>query len=276
MDNMKYSVLMSVYRKEKPEYLKESIESMLRQTISPDEIVLVKDGPLTTELDNVISEFKGLNNFKIVELKENVGLGKALNIGLRNCKNEIIARMDTDDISEPNRCEIQLKELVNNDKVCVLGTSVAEFIGSTDNIFAFKNVVQKHEQIIKKMKFRNPINHPTVMFKKQAVEAVGSYEHWLLNEDYYLWIRVAQKGFIFQNINEPLVKMRINNDTYLRRGGWNYFITQKKLFDYMLKCGFINLGEYVYNNIIRFGIRVIVPNKFRKLLYIKFLRKSVK
>lgn len=126
------------------------------------------------------------------------------------------------------------------------------------------------------MKFRNPINHPSVMFRKSDVLDVGSYVHWDLNEDYYLWIRMALKGYKFHNINEPLVKMRITNDTYLRRGGLKYFLTQKKLFDYMLKNGMINTFEYSYNNLIRLTIRVLIPNRVRKELYLKVLRKKYK
>lgn len=274
MNAFKYSVLMSVYCKEKPEFLKESIKSMLVQSITPDEIVLVKDGPLTGELDSVIDEFRSNELFKIVSLNENVGLGKALNIGLNECKNEIIARMDTDDISISNRCEKQLELFIKNEDLSVVGTAVAEFIDDPDNVIAYKEVKPTYRDIKYNMKFRNPLNHPSVMFKKSAVLKAGSYKHWFLNEDYYLWIRMIQQGFVFQNINEPLVKMRITNETYLRRGGWRYFITQKQLFDYMLKNGMINYFEYIFNNLIRLTTRVLIPNRMRKILYLKVLRKK--
>jgi glycosyltransferase involved in cell wall biosynthesis len=272
MNEMKYSVLMSVYHKEQPEYLRDSINSMLNQTIKPDEIVLVKDGPLTEALEKVIYEYKDNPILNVVELKENVGLGKALNIGLTKCRNEIVARMDTDDISEVERCEKQYKILISQN-VSVVGASVAEFIDDKDNIVAYKDVIENHSEIIQRMKYRNAINHPTVMFKKSEVISAGSYQHWFLNEDYYLWIRMILMGYKFMNMNEPLVRMRITNDTYLRRGGWKYFITQKKLFDYMLKENFINIMEYFYNNIIRFVTRLLVPNKLRKKLYLSLLRR---
>lgn len=275
MRNAKYSVLMSVYKNEMAQNLTESIESMLKQTILPSEIILVKDGPLTEELEKVISKYKNSKLFKIIELKTNVGLGEALNRGLKECENDFVARMDTDDISEPSRCEKQLVELNKTQEISVIGTSVVEFIGCSDNIVAYKDVEQNHEHILKTMKYRNPINHPTVMFRKKDVEEAGNYKDWLLNEDYYLWIRMAQMGFLFRNIKEPLVKMRITNNTYQRRGGWNYFIAQKKLYDYMLKGNFINIGEYFYNNSLRFFIRVLIPNSWRKKLYMKFLRKKL-
>lgn len=274
MNEMKYSVLMSVYHKEQPEYLRDSINSMLDQTVKPDEIVLVKDGPLTEALEKVIYEYMDNPILNIVELKENVGLGKALNIGLAKCRNEIVARMDTDDIADKNRCEKQLLRLNQNKEISVIGSIVGEFIGEPSNIIAYKDVLEDHEDIKNRMKYRNPLNHPSVMYRKRDVIAAGNYKHWFLNEDYYLWIRMLQKGFKFANIKEPLVLMRITDETYLRRGGWKYFITQKKLFDFMLKNKIINIFQYIYNNAIRFATRILVPNKVRKMMYLKMLRKK--
>lgn len=274
MNEMKYSVLMSVYHKEQPEYLRDSINSMLNQTVKPDEIVLVKDGPLTEELEKIIYEYKDNPILNVVELKENVGLGEALNIGLTKCKNEIVARMDTDDISKPERCEKQLLMLKQKEEVSVIGSVVGEFIGDLNNIVAYKEVLESHRAIKKRMKYRNPMNHPTVMYRKKDVITAGNYQHWFLNEDYFLWIRMLQKGFKFSNIKEPLVLMRITDETYLRRGGWQYFTTQKKLFDYMLKNKTINIFEYIYNNAIRFATRILVTNKVRKMMYLKILRRK--
>ncbi|WP_214744404.1 glycosyltransferase [Exiguobacterium sp. s189] len=274
MKNKRYSVLMSVYYKEKPIYLKESLESMLNQTIKPDEIVLVKDGPLTNELEQVINNYVHNSRLKVISIEKNVGLGRALNIGLENCSNEIIARMDTDDIAILDRCEKQLKILETNKEISVVGSGITEFIINPDNIIAYKEVKSTNGEIIKNMKFRNPINHPSVMFKKKDVMDVGGYKHFELNEDYFLWIRMSRKGYKFYNINEPLVKMRITNETYLRRGGIKYFKTQKKLFDYMLKNRMINIFEYLFNNCIRFILRVLIPNNIRKIIYLKILRKG--
>ncbi|KAF0819528.1 putative glycosyltransferase [Bacillus sp. ZZV12-4809] len=275
MNIFKYSVLMSVYYKEQPDYLRESIMSMLDQSIKPDEIVLIKDGKLTDELENVLNEFKDNQLIKIYSLEHNVGLGNALNFGVQKCKNELIARMDTDDISMKNRCELQLQLFTENKELSVIGSAVEEFINHPDNVMAFKEVKVENSEIRKQMKYRNPIIHPSVMFKKSDVLKAGNYEHWFLNEDYYLWIRMIQKGFVFKNINEPLVKMRINNETYLRRGGWDYFITQKRLFKYMLKNNLINSIDYIYNNSIRFVVRLMIPNSLRKLLYLRVMRKKV-
>lgn len=274
MSEMKYSVLMSVYHKEKPEYLRESINSMLNQSIEPDEIVLVKDGPLTNELEKVIGEYRDNTILNVITLEKNVGLGKALSIGLTKCRNEIVARMDTDDISKHDRCEKQLLRLKESKDISVIGSAVGEFIDESSDIIAYKVVLENHEAIGKRMKYRNPMNHPSIMYRKKDVIAAGNYQHWFLNEDYYLWIRMLQKGFRFANINEPLVFMRITDETYLRRGGWKYFVTQKRLFDYMLKSKMINFFEYIYNNFIRFVTRILAPNKVRKVMYLKMLRKK--
>ena len=272
MEKIKYSVLMSVYYKENPDYFRDSINSILGQTIKPDEFIIVKDGKLTKGLDDVLYEFHNSQIIKVITLEVNKGLGEALNIGLKSCTNELVARMDSDDLSVNNRCERQLESFKNNEKLSVVGTAVSEFIDDPSVRIAYKGVKTSDKDIKNKMKFRNPFNHPSVMFKKNDVLKAGSYQHWFLNEDWYLWIRMMQNNSIFENIDEPLLKMRTTNDTYMRRGGWKYFVTQKRLFDYMLKNKIINIFEYIYNNSIRFFTRLLIPNNIRKILYLKILR----
>jgi glycosyltransferase involved in cell wall biosynthesis len=274
MEQLKYSVLMSVYYKENPSYFRDSIKSMLEQSVVPDEIVIVADGKLTVELDAIFEEFSNNEIISVIRLEVNSGLGEALSIGIKKCRNELIARMDTDDISDAHRCEKQLQCFYKNKKLSVVGTAVSEFIDDPNITIAYKGVKTSDGDIKNQMKFRNPFNHPSVMFKKSDVLKAGSYEHWFLNEDYYLWIRMMQRKFTFENIDEPLLKMRITNDTYLRRGGLKYFVTQKNLFDYMLKNHLINIFEYGYNNSIRFVTRLLIPNKLRKILYLNILRKK--
>jgi glycosyltransferase involved in cell wall biosynthesis len=265
---------MSVYINEKPEYFLNSVESMLNQTIPPDEIVIVKDGPLTNELENAVRILSERETVKFIQLKKNSGLGKALRIGLLQCRNEIIARMDTDDISHKERCEKQLRYFNKIPGLSVVGTSISEFIENPGNIVSFKRDPEDNQRIRKYMKTRNPFNHMTVMFKKSEVIKAGNYKPWDLNEDYYLWLRMLLKGSTFANIDEPLVNARINGDTFMRRGGWVYFKLQKKLFGYMMRHKIINRFEYIYNNSVRFVIRVLLPNKVRKLLYLKLLRRK--
>jgi glycosyltransferase involved in cell wall biosynthesis len=269
---MNYSVLMSIYHKEHPDYFQISVESMLNQTIPPNEIVIVKDGPLSSELEIILNKLKKDHRIKVISFEKNQGLGKALEVGLLACENEFIARMDTDDISKENRCEKQLALFYKDPKLSLVGTSISEFIDEPTNIVSFRRVPEEDHDIKKYMKTRSPFNHPSVMFRKSEVLKSGNYKHWNLNEDYYLWIRMLLNNCKFANIDEPLLNMRINEDTFLRRGGWAYFITQKRLFDFMLKHKIINLIEYSYNNIVRFITRLLIPNKTRMWVYSKLLR----
>ncbi|RBP58081.1 glycosyl transferase family 2 [Alkalibaculum bacchi] len=222
MNNTKYSVLMSIYHKEKPDFFIESIESMLRQTIKPDEIVIVKDGPITPELEKIIDIYiqqePGL--FTIVPLKKNLGLGLALNEGLKQCKNELVARMDTDDISLENRCELQLKEFENNSGLCIVGTWTNEFYDEPSNIVTSRIVPEKHEDIMRFSRRRSPFNHPTVMYKKSAVLDCGGYQDVLRKEDIDLFIRMLHNGCLSMNIPKPLLLFRSNEDNYKRRKTW--------------------------------------------------------
>ena len=269
---LKYSVLMSVYSKENPEYFLCSVESMLNQTSPPDEIIIVKDGPLTAELDIVVDMLSERENITFVPLEKSAGLGLALAAGLSHCKNELVARMDSDDISLAGRCEKQLSYFAQYPNLSLVGTSIAEFVGEPDNIVSYKRVPAEFEAIKKYIRQRNPFNHMSVMFKKSDVLNAGSYRRFDLNEDYYLWLRMFLNGGKFANISEPLVNARINEDTFMRRGGWAYFITQKQLFDFMLENGVVSRFGYIYNIAVRFVVRVLVSNTMRKWLYLKLFR----
>lgn len=268
-----YSVLMSVYHKEKPEYLKQAIESIQAQTLSTNDFVLVCDGPLTGPLDSVIEEKqqemgKTLN---VVRLAKNRGLGNALNEGIKHCKNELVARMDSDDISYPNRCERQLVVFNIHPEVSICSGIVEEF--TTDpNIVDSKRVPpETNTEIVEFAKKRCPFNHPCVMYKKSAVEAVGSYQDFYLLEDYYLWIRMLMAGCQGYNIQEPLLHMRAGSDMYLRRAGWKYAKTQAKLFKFMKQQGFIGNGQYIKSCVIRSG-SALAPNWLRKFMFERVLR----
>ena len=197
--NNEYSVLMAVYRNDCPEFFDLSIKSMLNQTIKSDDFVIVCDGPLTDELNNVIENHTKLSNiFNIIRLKENVGLGNALNIALPQCKREFVARMDSDDYSLPNRIEKQLSIFLNNPKIDVVSGFVQEYDETMTNKISIKRLPLNHDTIYKYSKKRNPINHPTVMYKKSKVLEVGGYKHLYLHEDYYLWIRMLLNGSLME------------------------------------------------------------------------------
>ncbi|MCH4826790.1 glycosyltransferase [Planococcus halocryophilus] len=276
MNYKKYSVLMSVYKKEKPENLRQSLISVYDQTIEPDEVILIKDGPLTEELESIIAVFvKKYTTFNVYALKKNSGLGVALNYGLEYCNNEIVFRMDTDDISLKDRARIQLEYLQKNPNVDILGSYVEEFIGNEGESKYIKKVPLFDNQIKKTFKKKNSMNHPTVVFKKSIVKKVGGYIELKLNEDYYLWIRLVEKGYTFANIDKPLVKMRINDNTYLRRGGLKYFYIQNIIYKYMRDINYISNYEYIKGFFVRIVFRVLLPNKIRKQVYIKLLRREL-
>ena len=184
----KYSVLMSLYKKEHPAYLRLALDSMLNQTIAPDEIVLVEDGPLTDELYDVLKEYVPFLHLVVNE--KNLGLGLALNTGLRACRNELVARMDTDDISKPDRCEKQLKRFAEKPELALVGCHIDEFIGTPDQVVSQRRVPLRSEEIYRFAKRRSAFNHPAVMYRKSAVLAEGGYSDLKRNQDVELFGRM--------------------------------------------------------------------------------------
>lgn len=271
---MNYSVLMCVYYKEKSEYLRESLESMFNQTIKTNDFVLVLDGPLTHELYDVINEFKDKYGsiLNTIQLDENVGLGRALNIGLEKCKNEIVARMDSDDISLPNRCELQLTEFANNPNLDIISGTVCEFSENRDCIISEKRLPINNSDIYKYAKKRCPFNHPCVMYKKSAVLKAGGYQHFLWFEDYYLWIRMLNNGVTASNLKDPLLLMRSGIQMYKRRGGLKYLKQMIKFRKYMYNIGFCNFSTFMFVATGQFLV-CILPVKLRKSIYEYCLRK---
>ena len=269
-----YSVLMSVYHKEKPEYLKQAIESIQAQTYPTDDFVLVCDGPLNSELDAVITtkqqEMNGV--LKVYRLDKNEGLGNALNAGINHCKNELVARMDSDDVAYPDRCEKQIDVFNTHPEVSICSGIVEEFTTDPEVVDARRALPETNAKIMEIAKKRNPFNHPCVMYKKSAVEAAGSYKDFYLLEDYYLWLRMLMAGYQGYNIQEPLLHMRAGSDMYMRRAGWKYAKTQAKLFKFMKDSGFIGNGQYIKSCVIRSG-SALAPNWLRKFMFEKVLRK---
>lgn len=270
-----YSVLMSVYHKEKPEYLNQAIASIQAQTLPTDDFVLVCDGPLNDALDAVISvkQQEMGETLNVVRLAKNGGLGNALNEGIKHCKNELVARMDSDDIAYPDRCEKQIAVFHTHPEVSICSGIVEEFTNTPDVVEAKRVPPETHEEIIEFAKKRNPFNHPCSMYKKSAVEAVGSYQDFYLLEDYYLWLRMLIAGYHGYNIQEPLLHMRAGSDMYLRRAGWKYAKTQARLFRFMKEQSFIGKGQYIKSCVIRSG-SALAPNWLRKLMFERFLRNA--
>lgn len=243
----KYSVLMTIYKNDNIKYARESINSMLMQTIRTDDFVIVCDGPLTKELYKMIEEYDrsypGI--FHIIKLEQNVGLGSALRRGVHYCKNDIIARMDDDDIAKPERCEKELAKLEELD-VSIVGSYVNEFDNVPSLSLRTKKVPITYEEIIKFSKRRNPFNHSSVMFRKKDVLAAGNYSSLRTNQDVELWIRMLNNGFKGVNIEENLVDFRFEKDTYYRRKMYNNIKIMIKLWKKFLKQGYCDMSDYLY------------------------------
>lgn len=270
----KYSVLMSLYHKEKSEYLSKSLDSIINQTVKPDEIVMVYDGPLTNELYEIMNKYIEDNPglFTVVINEKNLGLGLSLRKGLENCRNELVARMDTDDISNLNRCEKQIKLFENRPMLDIVGGNIGEFIDTPEEIISYRNVPTEDGEIKEYMKYRCGFNHMTVMFKKNSVINCGNYIDWFFNEDYYLWIRMLENKCEFANIDDILCYVRVGKEMYSRRGGMKYFKSEVKLQKYMLEHKVINTKDYVLNVLKRFVVQLLLPNKIRGILFKNFAR----
>ena len=272
IEKMKFSVLMSIYHKEKPEYFNRAMFSIWdEQIIKPDEIVLIQDGPLTDELYKSIDKWKNKlgDVLKTIPLEKNVGLGDALNIGIKNCTHELIARMDTDDISLPDRFEKQLKVFEDID-VDICSSWISEFDKDEKEILSFRKLPKTHDEIVNFAKKRCPINHPAVMYKKSAVEKAGSYGKFRFAQDYHLWARMIVNGAKFYNIQEPLVNMRAGYGQLERRSGLAYAKNELNLLKEFRKIGFLNNYEFTRNVAIRFTARIL-PKGIIKQIY-KLLR----
>lgn len=270
--NTHFSVLMSIYRKEKVEYFHRAMQSIWDdQSIKPNEIVLVQDGKLTNDLYGIIDKWKiELGDvLKIIPLEQNIGLGDALNIGIKHCSNELIARMDTDDISLYDRFEKQLKVLTNSD-IDACSSWVSEFDSDEKEIVSYRKTPEKHNEIVSYSKNRNPINHPAIMYKKSAVERAGGYKKMMWFEDYYLWARMILNGAKFYNSQESLVNMRAGYSQLERRSGINYAYYEFKFLYNLKKLNFLSNLEFIKNVLLKFPIR-LMPKKLIKYIY-KMLR----
>ncbi len=269
----KYSVLMSLYMKENPEYLRLAIDSMIGQTVAPDEIVIVEDGKLTDELYGVIDEYtkKYPDLFHIVINEKNMGLGLALNEGLKACKHDLVARMDTDDISKPERCEKQLALFEKKPELSIVGAYVDEFHTSPDEIVSVRVVPTMHDDIYHFAKKRSAFNHPAVMYRKDKVLENGGYSDMRRNQDVDLFGRMLFSGCKAENIGESLLYFRCNDALAKRRKSWentkSYIDTIKRF----RKMGYASFVDYLMVAVAQTGM-FLMPIKLQHWVYKKFLR----
>lgn len=268
-----YSILISLYYKENPKHLKEALDSIFTQTVRSNDVVLVEDGKLGDDLERVVKDYEEKHpELHVVRFDENRGLGYALNDGILQCKNEIVARMDTDDIAKPNRMEKQLKVMAEHPEYVMVSSWIDEFVTDKEHVTSIRKLPEMPSDVLEYAKKRCPVNHPTVMYRKQEVLNVGGYQTKYFPEDYFLWIKMLMNGCLVYNLQESLLWFRYDPRTFVRRGGWKYAcdeaVTQWNIF----RMGFISLPRLVENVAIRFTIR-IMPNWVRGLVYKKMLRK---
>lgn len=280
MANNKFSVIMSIYKSDVPEYVQIAFESMLNQTRLPDEIVVVADGPVPASLKQVIDNLQLIiDNEKLpVEVaylpqEKNRGLGEALRIAVENAKYDYLARMDSDDICLPDRFEKQMKCFEEDPGLSLVGGMITEFVDTPENIVDKRILPLEDKEIKRFMKSRCGVNHVTVIFKKEDLLKAGNYRSDYRQEDYYLWARMMKAGCKFKNIPDVVVNVRSGYDQFARRSGWNYYLDHCAIFRFMYREGLISFPRLVYNYVVRGIIQGLMPNWLRTWTYQHMLRK---
>ncbi len=273
MEQMKFSVLMSLYIKERAKYFDECMKSLLCQTVKPTEVVIVLDGPVSDSLRAIIKQYQESYPewIKIIALKKNKGLGIALAEGVRQCSYELIARMDTDDVARKDRFEKQLKEFKKDPCLDICGSHIIEFDGSVNNMRFKRKVPITHRGIAEYQKQRSAFNHMTVMYKKSAVLKAGNYQHAPLMEDDLMWIHMLQTGAKCRNIDDYLVYARAGDEMLGRRGGYAYLKKYKDGRKQILDTGYISYWDYLKTVFIQ-SIVALLPRKLRRMVFAKLLR----
>jgi glycosyltransferase involved in cell wall biosynthesis len=268
------SVLMSVYHRESPAFLAQSLTSLVSQTLLADEVLIVKDGPLGDALELVINSFRSTLPIRTVTLENNIGLGLALQRGVLECRNELIARMDCDDICLPDRFQKQQQFMATRPEIDLSGACIAEFIADPANLYAVRRLPQGDADLRRWAIRRNPLNHMTVMFRKTAVLRAGNYQPMRGFEDYYLWARMLMAGSRIANLDDTLVHARCGNGMPARRGGLSY-VRDELRFQLMLRrIGFLGIGDCALNILTRTPVR-LMPTSLREQLYRRVLRTRV-
>lgn len=266
LDN-NFSVLIGVYHKDNPEYFRQAMDSILNQTVKSNDIVLSIDGPIYSELLEIVREY--LSKYPEIHpiwLSENIGQGRAFQKALPQCQNEIVFRMDSDDISVPTRFEKQLIYLIGHPDVKLLSSTISEFIDTPKNVVTVKKVPETNEEIIHLAQRWNPINHPSAVFYKSAVLSVGSYQDFYRYEDYYLWVRMLDVGYKAANIQESLLFYRLSSANLKRRMNWQTTKSAIKFHQWKYKIGFAGWKDTYYMIIVMLGI-FITPDFIFEQIY---------
>ena len=265
----------SVYGGDNPEFFDAAVESVVRQSVPPAEIVLTVDGPIPQTIQAVIDKYRSILkeiSFQVIYLERNMGHGQARRTSFDHCTHQLIALMDADDLSLPERFQKQLDCFAANPGLDIVGGTIQEFVDVPEQVAGRRVVPLTDGEIKDYMKRRCPMNQMTVMFRKAAVAQAGGYLDWYCDEDYYLWIRMALAGKKFANLPDVLVYVRVGREMYSRRGGWRYFRSEAKLQRLMLQKGIIGPGRYGLNVAQRLVLQVLMPNRLRGFLFRKLAR----
>jgi glycosyltransferase involved in cell wall biosynthesis len=271
--NLNFSVLLSVYKKENPFFLEQALQSISeKQSVKPNEIIIIRDGLLTDSLDIILNNFliKYPNIIKIFGYEKNKGLGYALNYGLNKCSNEIVFRMDTDDICVSDRFEKQLRIFNDHPDLVLVGGLIEEFNSKPHDLNRFRHVPSSSQEINNKKFYRNPFNHMTIAFLKSSILKCGGYKPMAGYEDYYLWMRVL-KEFNGFNLPDTLVHARVGNGMITRRQGFVFFANEFKFQRTLLAENLITNSAFIKNIFFRLFPRLL-PKKILELIYTKILR----
>lgn len=270
-----YSVLMLVYSAEEPANFRAAIDSMLAQTVVTDDFVIVCDGPLTPELDAVVEEYAARDPglFRVVRLPEHVGEGPAGNAGVAVCRNELIAKMDSDDLSLPDRCEKQLARFAEKPELAILGGVIAEFDGRTGAVQAVRQVPLEHGAICRFARRRSPFNNVTVMFRKSALLAAGGYRNLYRGTDYDVYQRMLMKGCRGENLPDTLVQVRVEPGDYGRRMSWKTLGCCAGIWWRGYRAGFSSLGDLLICLAGQAAL-ILCPGWVKRMFYMKFLRRK--
>lgn len=254
-----FSVLMSVYEREKPAFLEQALASLCEATERPAEVVLVEDGPIGEELRSIVEKYRSILPLRSLKLGANQGLAAALRAGLEVCNHALVARFDTDDISLPSRFQEQIDFLIQHPHVAAVSCWVEEFDDESASVHWVRALPDDPHELSKFSKFRSPLNHPAAMFRMSAVQRVGGYQDEILFEDYSLWLRLLHAGYQLANVPKVLVRMRAGREQTRRRMGARYAKLEFQFATKFYRLGYFSLFEY-----LRFiGLRI--PTRFLTL-----------
>ena len=268
----RFSATIGCYKNDNPKDFKTAFLSIYNQTVQPDEIIITVDGPIPPELDSEVISFEREYQAIILRSEQNKGLGMAHAQAVSYAKYDWIAIMDADDISVPDRFEKQLLYITEHPEVSIVGGQIEEFIDSSDNIVGKRFVPETDAEIKRYLRKRCPMNHMSIIAKKQEILNSGNYQDWHYNEDYFLYCRMLLQGAVFYNLPDTLVYVRVGKEMYKRRGGLKYYKSEAKLQKWMLSHKIIAFPQYCINVFIRLCVQVLMPNWLRGFVFQKLFR----